>query len=39
MIYQTSTEHAPWTVVESNCKWHARVKVLFTVVRALEAQL
>ena len=39
MILRTSTEHAPWTVVESNCKWHARVKVLFTVVRALEARI
>ncbi|MBN1669856.1 MAG: polyphosphate:AMP phosphotransferase [Kiritimatiellae bacterium] len=36
MLLRTSTAYAPWTIVESNCKWHARVKVLDTVIRAVE---
>jgi len=39
MIERTSTAHAPWTLVEANDKYHARVKVLETVVRALEEAL
>lgn len=39
MLYRTSTPHAPWTIVESNCKWHARVKVLETVCEAIQARL
>ena len=39
MIERTSTAHAPWTLVEANDKYHARVKVLDTVVRALEEAL
>jgi polyphosphate:AMP phosphotransferase len=39
MLFRTSTPHAPWTVVESNCKFHARIKVLKTVNRAIEARL
>ncbi len=39
MFARTSTPHAPWTIVESNCKWHARVKVLTTVIDAIEARL
>lgn len=37
MIERTSTEIAPWTLVEANDKNHARVKVLRTVADALEA--
>jgi polyphosphate kinase 2 (PPK2 family) len=33
---RTSTEHAPWTLVEANDKHFARVKVLEAVVAALE---
>lgn len=33
---RTSTELAPWTVVPANYKWYARVKVVKTVVEALE---
>lgn len=39
MLERTSTAAAPWTVVESNCKWYARVKALDTVIRAIEARL
>lgn len=39
MIQRTSTAAAPWTVVESNCKWYARVKALDTVIRAIERRL
>ena len=34
-----STTYAPWIVVEGNCKYYARVKVLRTVVEALEARI
>ena len=36
MLERTSTAHAPWTIVEANDKYHARVKVLKTAVDALE---
>jgi polyphosphate kinase 2 (PPK2 family) len=39
MLVHTSTPKAPWTVVEANDKWFARVKVLQTVVSALEKRL
>jgi len=39
MLKQTSTTYAPWTVVEANCKLHARIKALRTVADALEAGL
>ncbi len=39
MIVRTSTENAPWIVVEANSKYYARIKVLETVVEALEARL
>jgi polyphosphate:AMP phosphotransferase len=39
MIERTSTARAPWTLVESNDKYHARVKVLETIVRAIERAL
>jgi len=39
MLARTSTPAAPWTVVESNCKWHARLKVLDAVITAIEAKL
>lgn len=31
MVSRTSTTHAPWTLVEANNKYHARIKVLQTV--------
>jgi len=39
MLTRTSTPYAPWTIVEANCKWFARVKVLDTVVKAIEKRL
>lgn len=39
MFEQTSTGYAPWTVVEANYKWYARLKVLKTTIKALEAKL
>lgn len=39
MLVRTSTTYAPWTVVEANSKQYARVKVLETVVEAIEKKL
>jgi polyphosphate kinase 2 (PPK2 family) len=39
MVERTSALEAPWTLVEANCKRHARLKVLRTVADALEAAL
>ncbi len=36
MFERTSTDDAPWTVIAANYKWAARVKVVKTVVEALE---
>ena len=39
MVDRTSTRLAPWTLVEANDKYFARVKVLRTICRALDAAL
>ncbi|MGH8673331.1 MAG: polyphosphate:AMP phosphotransferase, partial [Burkholderiales bacterium] len=39
MVDRTSTSGAPWTLVEANNKYHARIKVLKTLTSALEAAL
>ena len=39
MLQRTSTEYAPWIIVEGNDKKYARLKVLRTVRKALEARL
>jgi polyphosphate:AMP phosphotransferase len=39
MVDRTSTSVAPWTLVEANNKYHARIKVLKTLCRALENAL
>ncbi len=39
MLFRTSTPHAPWTIVESNDKRFARIKVLQTVCDALAQRL
>ena len=39
MLLHTSTPYAPWTVVEGNNKFYARVKVLRTVVDAIARRL
>ena len=39
MLLRTSTEYAPWIVVEANSKYYARIKVLQTVAEAIEKRL
>lgn len=39
MFARTSSEVAPWHVIPGNFKWYARVKVLKTVVSAIEKNL
>jgi AMP-polyphosphate phosphotransferase len=39
MIFRTGTNNAPWTVVEANCKFHARIKTMQTVIKAVEKKL
>lgn len=36
MIENTGTKYAPWTVIEGNCKWWARIKALRTAAKAIE---
>lgn len=39
MLFRTSTPHAEWTIVESNCKWFARIKVIDKVITAIEEKI
>ena len=39
LLLRTSTPQAPWHVIESNCKLHARVKAIETVIAAIERRL
>jgi AMP-polyphosphate phosphotransferase len=39
MLTKTSTNYAPWTIVESNSKRHGRIKTIRTVVEAIEQRL
>ena len=39
MLAKTDTPHAPWTIVESNDKFHARLKTLRTTIDYVEALL
>ncbi len=39
MLFRTSTSYAPWTIVEANSKYYARIKVLETVIQAVESKL
>jgi polyphosphate kinase 2 (PPK2 family) len=39
MLELTESEFAPWTIVESTSKWHARKKVFETVIYAMERRL
>ena len=39
MIERTSTKNAPWTLIEANDKYFARVKVLKTINDRLKAEL
>ncbi len=37
MLFRTSTTHAPWTIVESNCKFYGRLKTIKTIVNHIES--
>lgn len=39
MVDRCSTRDAPWTMVEANNKYHARIKVLKTLCGAIERGL
>jgi polyphosphate kinase 2 (PPK2 family) len=39
MLLNTSTPYAPWTVVEANDKYHARLRVVRTLVDAIEKRV
>jgi polyphosphate kinase 2 (PPK2 family) len=39
MVQRTSTREAPWTLVEANDKYYARIKVLQTACGRLRARL
>ncbi len=39
MLLRTSTSYAPWTIIESNSKLYARIKVLKTVIKEIEKKL
>ena len=39
MLDRTSTEIAPWTLVESENKYYGRIKILRTLVERLEGEL
>ena len=39
MILKTSTDKAPWIIVEANSKYYARIKVLESVIAAIEKRL
>jgi len=39
MLVRTSTPHAPWTVIEANDKYYARLRVVETVVESIENRL
>jgi polyphosphate:AMP phosphotransferase len=39
LIERTSTAHAPWILVEANDKYHARAKILETLVKSIENAL
>jgi len=39
MLIRTSTDYAPWIIVEGNDKYYARIKVLETVIEAIEKRL
>jgi polyphosphate kinase 2 (PPK2 family) len=36
MLARTDSPHAPWTIIEANDRYHARLKVLETMIQAIE---
>ena len=39
MIDRTSNTRVPWTLVEANNKYYARIKILQTLCKRIESQL
>lgn len=39
MLQKTSTSWAPWTIVEANDKYYARIRILKTVIERIEEEL
>ena len=39
MVDRTGTEIAPWTLVEADDKYFARLKIMKTIIKRLEAAL
>lgn len=39
MLARTDTDYAPWTIVEGDCKYWARVKAIRAIVEAIESNL
>lgn len=39
MLVKTSTNYAPWHIIEANSKYYARIKILETIVEALEKKM
>ncbi|MGD9474796.1 MAG: phosphate--AMP phosphotransferase, partial [Eubacteriaceae bacterium] len=39
MLLKTSTEYAPWVIIEAKNKYFARVKVLEETIKAIEKRL
>jgi polyphosphate kinase 2 (PPK2 family) len=39
MVERTSTDIAPWTLVEANNKYYARIKIMKTLCEAIEKVL
>jgi polyphosphate kinase 2 (PPK2 family) len=39
MLFRTSTAYAPWTIIEANSKYYARIKALKTIIEAVETRL
>ena len=39
MFLRTHTSHAPWTIIEGNCKRYARIKALDVVIAAIEKKI
>ena len=39
MLFRTDTPYAPWTIVEATDKYYARIKVLETIITAIENHL
>ncbi|MEI7848103.1 MAG: hypothetical protein WCK35_20055 [Chloroflexota bacterium] len=39
ILSRTDSPHAPWTIIETTNRYHARIKVLETIIKAIESRL